>query len=377
MTSRERLTRVLRRQPTDCVPVSPDTSNMIPARMTGKPFWRLYLYNDPPLWEANIACAKYFDYDMLMECYGKIKFDELDEIDHDAETVIVYRDEEKLITRTLHKALGHEHWSRDVDVYYHNNPPARGILPEKIGLDKVPSHYEHIEGKNEYPEGAALLKLMKEKLGDQGILGVCCGVSKLLHSEQDIYDYYDDPEPFYERRERLLKYYKKRFDLLMSLDVKPDFITTGASGTLIHQTPDIFRELALPIVQQTTAMAKAHGLPTHVHSCGPEKALVKILAEETDLTVIEPLEIAPMGDCDLKELKRLYGDKLVLKGNLHTTTVMLDGTPDDVRRAARQAIDDAAAGGGFILSSGDQCGRDTPDENLFAMVETARTYGKY
>jgi len=25
----------------------------------------------------------------------------------------------------------------------------------------------------------------------------------------------------------------------------------------------------------------------------------------------------------------------------------------------------------------DQCGRDTPDENIFAMVETAKKYGAY
>ena len=45
--------------------------------------------------------------------------------------------------------------------------------------------------------------------------------------------------------------------------------------------------------------------------------------------------------------------------------------------AVNRAIDDAALGGGFILSTGDQCGRDAPDENLFVMVETARTYGQY
>lgn len=31
----------------------------------------------------------------------------------------------------------------------------------------------------------------------------------------------------------------------------------------------------------------------------------------------------------------------------------------------------------FILSTGDQYGRDTPDENLFTMIETARTFGRY
>ncbi|MCG3179644.1 MAG: hypothetical protein BIFFINMI_01985 [Phycisphaerae bacterium] len=52
--------------------------------------------------------------------------------------------------------------------------------------------------------------------------------------------------------------------------------------------------------------------------------------------------------------------------------------------AVREAIDDAAGlpGSGqaparFILSTGDQCGRDTPDGNLRALVETARTYGRY
>ncbi|MFM8533422.1 MAG: cobalamin-binding protein [Acidimicrobiia bacterium] len=56
---------------------------------------------------------------------------------------------------------------------------------------------------------------------------------------------------------------------------------------------------------------------------------------------------------------------------------MLRGRPEDVAAAARQAIDDAAAGGRFILSTGDQCGRVTPDDNLRAMIESARIYGSY
>jgi uroporphyrinogen decarboxylase len=102
-----------------------------------------------------------------------------------------------------------------------------------------------------------------------------------------------------------------------------------------------------------------------------------MMAEETQLTVIDPLETPPMGDCDLAAIKRRYGGRLVLKGNLHTTDVMLKGTPETVARASRKAIDDAARGGRFILSTGDQCGRDTPDENLRAMIRTARAYGKY
>ena len=46
-------------------------------------------------------------------------------------------------------------------------------------------------------------------------------------------------------------------------------------------------------------------------------------------------------------------------------------------RMAKRLIDDCAADGGFILSTGDQCGRDTPDANLFKRVEVARDYGRY
>jgi uroporphyrinogen decarboxylase len=84
-----------------------------------------------------------------------------------------------------------------------------------------------------------------------------------------------------------------------------------------------------------------------------------------------------MGDCDLAEIKRRWGGRLALKGNLHTTEVMLRGTPETVASASRAAIDAAAEGGGFILATGDQCGRDTPEENIRALVETARAYGRY
>ena len=161
------------------------------------------------------------------------------------------------------------------------------------------------------------------------------------------------------------------------IKAKPDFILTGGSGTMTLQSPEIFRDLGLPTLKKITKLAKEAGIPTLVHSCGKEKELVKICAEETDLNCINPLEIPPMGDCDLKELKEKYGNKIALMGNLHTTELMLKGSVKDVEEASKKAIDDAGKNGGFILSTGDQCGRDTPEDNIFAMIETAKTYGRY
>ena len=312
-----------------------------------------------------------------MDGYASIQFDELGEIDHEWKEAIVFRNEERIVTQLYRKTNGGYQWRDWVTAYYRGDPPTSGVDPLSIRLPKIPDHFTPVEGVRSWPQGEELLRLVKAELGDHGLVGVFCGTSMLLGNNKDILEYADYPERFHEKRDRLLDYFEKRFSKLMSLDCKPDFISTGGSGTLVFQSPAIFRELALPIVKKVTALCKAVGIPSQIHSCGPEAELVKICAEETDLTLIDPLEISPMGDCDLKKIKQLYGDKLVLKGNLHTTDVMLFGSANDVINASKQAIDDAAEGGKFILSTGDQCGRDTPDENIFAMVETAKNYGRY
>ena len=60
MTSRERLTAVLRGEIPDCVPVAPDTSNMIPVKMTGLPFWDVYLYKKIPAVESVYRLCEIF-----------------------------------------------------------------------------------------------------------------------------------------------------------------------------------------------------------------------------------------------------------------------------------------------------------------------------
>ncbi|NIR02130.1 MAG: hypothetical protein GTN78_18370, partial [Gemmatimonadales bacterium] len=51
-------------------PATPDFSNMIPAQLTGKPFWDIYLYNDPPIWQAYISAARHFGIDAWLEGYS-------------------------------------------------------------------------------------------------------------------------------------------------------------------------------------------------------------------------------------------------------------------------------------------------------------------
>ncbi len=374
MTSRQRLAAVLRGDLPDSVPVCPDLSNMIPARLTGKPFWDIYVYQDPPLWKAHLDTIRRFEFDGGFELYS---WGDLFGDQPARERRLVHRyPDGAFVTRDYDPAAAA--WSPTVEVHTRDNPPARHVDPAKIGLPTPPPRWEPIEGIKPWPTGLALWRLIRDDLGDHGLIGMDSGGDTLvLESPGDIYAYADDPRPFYEKRERILETVRRRMAAIRQLEVKPDFIMCGGSGSLVFQSPAIFRELALPVLRTVTELAAAMGIPTHLHSCGPEAELVRMAVEETALTVIDPLEPPPMGDCDLAALKRRYGTRIVLKGNLHTTAVMLRGTVETVRAAARQAIADAGAGGGFILSTGDQCGRDTPYENIEALVETARADGRY
>ena len=376
MTSRERLTKVLKGELPDRVPVAPDTSNMIPAKLTGKPFWDLYLYKDPPVWKAYIDCVKYFGFDSLMDGYVPILFDELGEINNEYKEAIIKQDDESIFTRFYKTANGKRFWDKRLNVYPRVNPMISSTI-KKFGLPLEPGSFKDVEGVKEWPSGEELLKLAKNEIGDHGLVGVSCGTSNLIPNETVLFEYYDDPDKFVELSKAKLEYYKKRFNKLMSFNVKPDFVCTGASGSLIFQTFDMIKQFTLPIVKEISRLAKENGIFSHVHSCGPEAQLVELFAENTDLTVIDPLEIPPMGNCNLAELKQKFGKKLTLKGNLHTTDIMLFGSVNDVLEASKRAINDAAEGGKFILSTGDQCGRDTPFANINAMIEAADKYGRY
>lgn len=360
----------------DRVPVAPDISNMIPCRLTGKPFWEIYYFGDPPLWQAYIDAVRYFGFDgwftegdMQYQWPGS-SYQAIEDIRKTADRWVVrYRgriDDCRYTYETTFPIA---------------DPPTE---TEKIIKD-IEAQWELIEKLFAPPIGynPSRLKQQRAVVGESAAFGITVGYPG-FHSwfgrfagglEALSYAYMDHHDLIMKMRELHEQQVVAQMEMILS--ERPDFVLLGASGTITMQSPRIARELSLPTIKKLTAMAKQAGIPTMIHSCGKERILVKWCAEETDLNCINPLEMPPMGDCDLAEIKQSFGDRLALMGNLHTTQTMLFGSPQDVRRASLEAILAAGENGGFILSTGDQCGRDTPDANIRAMVETVKEYGHY
>jgi len=78
---------------------------------------------------------------------------------------------------------------------------------------------------------------------------------------------------------------------------------------------------------------------------------------------------------DMGKAKKALGDKCCIAGNV-PTSLIVTGTPQQVKDYCRGLIETCAPGGGYVLAAGAQAEKGSV-ENLRAMIEAAREYGTY
>jgi uroporphyrinogen-III decarboxylase len=66
--------------------------------------------------------------------------------------------------------------------------------------------------------------------------------------------------------------------------------------------------------------------------------------------------------------------KATLLGSIDPSGVLARGTPEQVKDKALEALEIMAPDNGFILGPGCAMPASTPDENIDALIEVARTY---
>jgi len=78
---------------------------------------------------------------------------------------------------------------------------------------------------------------------------------------------------------------------------------------------------------------------------------------------------------DIFEAKKKIGNKLCVMGNVPTSLIMT-GTPQQVKEHCRKLIEVCGKGGGYVLSGGANVDEGNP-ENMHAMMAAAKEYGVY
>lgn len=140
-------------------------------------------------------------------------------------------------------------------------------------------------------------------------------------------------------------------------------------------SPAIFREMFLPLVKEHVALVHTYGALYHYYDDGKIMGILPMIAE-AGVDLLSTLCPKPVGDFELSEAKLLIGDRVCLKGYIDLLYVINFGTPQLIRETVRQAIMQAAEGGGFILGTSDSI-RESPLDNVKAYFQAGREYGNY
>jgi uroporphyrinogen decarboxylase len=139
---------------------------------------------------------------------------------------------------------------------------------------------------------------------------------------------------------------------------------------------DLFRRLFKPRYQKYFGTVKKRTSAfIFFHCCG---SIFRLLDELIGLGVdaINPVQVAAK-DMDSSILGPEFGDRLSFWGGIDTQRVLPRGTTGDVKAEVRRRIRDFAPGGGYVLNAVHNIQPDVPVENIIAMYEAGREYGKY
>ena len=143
------------------------------------------------------------------------------------------------------------------------------------------------------------------------------------------------------------------------------------SGLVI--SPRMLRQVFFPWLRRAAACCHEAGRPMLYHSDGKlDEALPEIVDCGVDgIQAIEPKCM------DIAAVKRDWGDKLALMGNVDLGYTLTRGTAREVREEVRQIIRHAGPGGGLLVGSANSIPNYVPLENYKALLVAVEAYGRY
>jgi len=173
------------------------------------------------------------------------------------------------------------------------------------------------------------------------------------------------------------RYIEHKIKLLREAAEKTNFETvqTGSGISCVALVGASFwRKWDKPYQAAITEEAHRLNLLVHSHNHGKLMDTVPDFAE-IGFDCVCPFEREPgdvIGLEGLKRVRRQLDGKVTFKGNVHTIATLINGKPEDVRREVREIKEAFAGSPRLIISTGDQVGGETPEENIYAMLEEGR-----
>ena len=139
--------------------------------------------------------------------------------------------------------------------------------------------------------------------------------------------------------------------------------------------PRIMERFVYPLWVDAVEQIKAHrDVPVLLHTDGDIRTALEPIVE-CGFDGLQSLQ--PSAGMDIEQVKRDYGERMCLMGNLDLDRLMTFGTPEEVEAQVRWLCETIGPGGGFILSTCNILVDAIPPENALAMYRAAEKHGIY
>ena len=148
-----------------------------------------------------------------------------------------------------------------------------------------------------------------------------------------------------------------------SAGVMFDTDLAGTNGPLV--SPEMFRRMCLPLFQRRAERVKTFRDQLIFHNCGNNIPLMEMFIE-AGVDCYQSLQTT--AGMEVGRLKAMFGDRMCFWGGV-AVEALIAGTPDDVRREVRTAMQRGAPGGGFILGPSHSVAKNTTYENFMAFLD--------
>jgi len=137
-------------------------------------------------------------------------------------------------------------------------------------------------------------------------------------------------------------------------------------------SPDYWRKYYKPVVKAIVDECHAHGLPVIYHGCGNVRPIFGDFIE-IGVDAYNPLE-AKAG-LDVVDLRRQYGHRIAFCGNMDVLT-WAQAPEQELRRVVLTKLN-AGKGGGFIFQSDHSVPGNVSARNYEYVINLVREYGRY
>jgi uroporphyrinogen decarboxylase len=143
-------------------------------------------------------------------------------------------------------------------------------------------------------------------------------------------------------------------------------------GTFIN--PKLLWEFDFQYEKRIVDAVHKMGVPCVLHACGCQTATLDMIVE---MGVDALHAMQPSANNDIRQIKKRYGKKLSLIGNLDISRLLPFGTPWEVDQDVKSLIRDVGSDGGYVLTTCNGIMEDVPVENAITMHLACEKYGHY